>query len=80
LDKFSLNGDLFISTWAITESSKYSQDYVIKLNWFNCNHILLNYYSKSTEFPNYLIHKIEKDKEFIIENIDFLPDNKYAFL
>ncbi len=80
LERYTINGDLFISTWAITESSKYSQDYVLKLNWFNCNHILLSYCSKSKiKFPTNLIQNVENDKNFIIENIEFLPNNKYAF-
>ena len=79
LKQFDLKGDLFISTWAITESSEYSQNLVLNLNWFNCEHILLGYYSKVSNFPMIIIPIIENDSEFIIEEIKFLPNNKYAF-
>lgn len=52
LNKFKLNADLFISTWALSESSRYSQDYVKEKNFFNAKHFLLAFQETSEIIPN----------------------------
>lgn len=79
LEQYHIECDLFLSTWAISESSKNSQEYVINKNWFGAKHFLLAYGKYSSEFPHDKIPKIAKDKGLIIESIDFLPNNRYAF-
>jgi len=80
IDQFKLKADLFISTWALTESSTYSQEYVLKFNWFDSKHILLGYNDRSTHFPDIIKREIANRREFINEEIDFIPGNRYAFL
>ncbi|MFX0132322.1 MAG: putative sugar O-methyltransferase [Candidatus Hodarchaeota archaeon] len=81
-EKYQLKADLFISTWALTESSKYSQDYVLKSNWFSSKHFLLAYANNNKKFP--LSEKIKKffiNNKFYIEDLKFIPNigNRYAF-
>ena len=80
IDQFKLKADLFISTWALTERSRFSQEFVLKSNWFDSKHILLGYNYKSSRFPYIIIEAIENENKFIVEKIDFIPGNKYAFL
>lgn len=39
--------DLFLSTWALCESSAFSQDYVFNRSWFGAKRLLLAYQTKS---------------------------------
>lgn len=80
LDRCQIQSDLFISTWALSESSRYAQDYVVTHNWFKAKHILLAYQDSSPKFPHARnLEKIALNSEAIIENIEFLPGNHYAF-
>ena len=76
-----IQSDLFLSTWALSESSKYSQDYVINHNWYSSKHLLLAYSDNSTEENPYSdrIGNVAKETGAIIEPIDFHPGNYYAF-
>ncbi|MDP3966118.1 MAG: putative sugar O-methyltransferase [archaeon] len=49
LEKIKLHADLFISTWALNESSEYSQNYVIKNKWFGSKNQLLAIQNKIDE-------------------------------
>lgn len=81
LKNHKINTDLFISTWALSESSKYSQDFVLKSNWFGAKHLLLAYQDNPTGLFNpSRIGELAKDKGAIIEDMEFLPGNHYAFL
>lgn len=81
LKDVKIDADLFISTWAISESSKYSQDYVVKSKWFGAKHILLAYQDNpSGLFNPSRVGRLAKDKDAIIEDMEFLPGNHYAFL
>lgn len=81
LDNFKIKADLFISTWALSESSKYSQDFVIKSNWFKADHLLLAYQDNPAGLFNpSRIGKLAKDRGAVVENIEFLSGNHYAFL
>lgn len=44
--------DLFISTWALSESSKFSQNLVFEKNWFNARHLLLAYRESDDRLPD----------------------------
>lgn len=76
-----IKADLFISTWALSESSRYSQDRVTALNWFGAKGILLGFQKANDHFP-YADNpgKILQDMGGNIEQIPFLPDNYYGFL
>lgn len=79
LGEHELKADLFISTWALSESSKHSQDYVITRKWFNAKHILLAYQDSCREFPDAeRIGKITENAGAVIEDIEFLPGSHYA--
>jgi hypothetical protein len=80
VDRHKISADLFISTWALSESSKYSQDYVVAHKWFNAKHILLAYQNSSNRLPNAeRVGEIAADIGAVIEDIEFLSGNHYAF-
>jgi len=80
LDHHKISADLFISTWALSESSRYSQDYVVNHNWFNTKHMLLAYQDSSEVLPNANnAGKIAENAGANIEDIEFLSGNHYAF-
>ena len=81
LDKLKISGDLFVSTWGLSESTAQAQDYVVKkVNWFNCPHLLIGYQNKTKElvYASRLGELAKKDGAKIID-IKFLPNNHYAF-
>ena len=73
--------DLFISTWALSESSKFSQDFVINRTWLKAPHIFLGYRESDERLPNSdRIGRIAKENGAKIIPIDFLPGKHfYAF-
>lgn len=81
IDKVKFKADLFISTWALSESSKYSQDLVVKHKWFGAKHLLLAYQDNPDGlFSPKRVGKLAADRGALIEDIEFLPGNHYAFL
>jgi hypothetical protein len=81
LKHFQLKGDLFVSTWALSESSENAQIYVISRAWFNSKHVLLGFSENSaTSSGEGLLRKAAADDGASIEPIDFIPDSFYAFL
>lgn len=80
LDRHRISADLFISTWGLSDSSKYSQDYVITRQWFNSKHILLAYQDSSSSWPDAdRVGKFAAKSGVTIEDIEFLPGHHYAF-
>lgn len=80
LERHKISGDLFISTWALSESSKFSQDYVLTHKWFNSKHILLAYQDSSNILPDAdRVGKIAASTGAVIQDIEFLAGNHYAF-
>jgi len=80
LDCFEFSADLFISTWALSESSRYSQDYVVAHKWFDSNHILLAYQDSSKKLPDAdRVGKLAAGIGATIVDIEFLLGNHYAF-
>jgi hypothetical protein len=81
LEHYEPRGDLFVSTWALNESSEKAQEYVISRAWFNSKHVLLGYAKDNPISSNSgLIRRAASDGGAAIEPIDFLPDSSYAFL
>ncbi len=79
IENYELRANLFISTWALSESSKGSQDFVAKSKWFNSEHILLVYSIEGTKYPDAkIIEKYAKEMNRTIENIGFLKGRYYA--
>ena len=82
LENYDLKGKLFIAEWSLSESSKYSQDYVESCNFFESKHLLLAYQESSDRVPYAnRVGTIAEKKGAEIERIDFLPGsgNYYAF-
>jgi hypothetical protein len=80
LKNYNLKVDLFIATWSLSESSKYAQDYVNSLNFFDTKHLLIAYQESSREFPHASrIREIAITQGATIIPIKFLPGNYYAF-
>ena len=80
LDSQELSGDLFISTWALSESSDYAQDYVAENEWFGCRRLLLAYQDSTPDYPFAdRLGRIAQAGGAMVEPISFLPGNYYAF-
>ena len=43
--------DIFVSTWALSESNLFSQEFVERINYFNSNYLLIGYQSTSYSMP-----------------------------
>src|SRR3989344_6231133 len=80
-DTFEVKADLFISTWALSESSKYSQDFVLKREWFSAKHLMLAYHGNAKGLPDSKrVGDLAKKTGAAIEEIEFIKGNYYAFL
>jgi len=77
VDSVDISSDLFISTWGLSESSSFSQDYVVRRNWFDAKHILLAY-SKSHGGTDRMA-QIAAVTGIPSEEIEFLRGNYYSF-
>ncbi|MFO0955415.1 MAG: hypothetical protein U0526_02670 [Candidatus Saccharibacteria bacterium] len=74
------HNDLFISTWAISESSKAAQKFVIDNNMFEAKHVLLGYQDSTEELPEASnTIKLAKLRKLKPSPIDFIPGNYYIF-
>lgn len=83
VDKVNIKPDLFISTWALSESSVYSQNYVLEKDFFGAEHILIGYQDSHKVMPDSdrIITTIgTKRADFMKEDILFLPGNHYVFV
>tara|TARA_B100001059_G_C17817085_1_gene575963 strand:- start:548 stop:1528 length:981 start_codon:yes stop_codon:yes gene_type:complete len=71
LQNFNCKCDIFISSWAISESNKNSQDFVLKKYFYDALYTILFHQEKSKTHPyaEYL-SEIMKDKYEVIENDD----------
>jgi hypothetical protein len=80
LDETDIQGDLFVSTWGLSESSDAAQDYVVNKQWFGCPHLLIGHQEALPELPNAsrLGDLAKKDGAKSID-IEFIPHNHYAF-
>jgi putative sugar O-methyltransferase len=69
--------DGFISTWALTESSKIYQTFCYENNFFNAKSILLAY---AKDENNFIFNQIGTDNDFHFSQIKYFPKNhQYAF-
>jgi putative sugar O-methyltransferase len=81
LDSLIVEGDLFLSTWALSESTKKAYSYVKNRNWFGSKNILLAYNDKWKPWDD---EELKEDLEHqgykvTVEPISFLPGNHYVF-
>ena len=76
--RHELSADLFISTWALSESSRLAQDYVVGRKWFNARRLLLAYEDAYPDFPDAdRVGQLARAAGATIEEIDFLPGHRY---
>jgi len=80
LEQYKGTPDLFLSTWALCESSKFSQQYVADRQWFGARHLFLSYQQSDVRLPDAdnVGRLASKDKAMIVP-VGLLPDNYYAF-
>ncbi len=79
IESHEVRANLFISTWALSESSKDSQEFVAKSKWFNSKYILLAYQESNPAFPDAgRIELLAKNSDLNIERIHHKPGNSYA--
>jgi putative sugar O-methyltransferase len=81
LDRAVVEGDLFVSTWALSESTRQAYSYVKSRHWFGAESILLAYNEKWKPWDD---AELGEDLEglghkFAVEPISFLPGNHYVF-
>jgi len=81
VDHHQISADLFISTWALSESSQFSQDYVVAHEWFKSRHLLIAYQKSIADYlpDSDRVGTLADVSGAFIEEIDFLPGNYYAF-
>ena len=80
VDQLQLRADLFLSTWALSESSSVAQDYVISRRWFEADHLLLAYQDTSEAAPTAgRLGEIAAREGAATIDIEFIPGNHYAF-
>jgi hypothetical protein len=80
LDKVPIQGDLFVSTWGLSESMASAQDYVIdEKGWFGAKHLLVGFQDSTADLKHAsrLGELAKKDGAKIID-IKFIPNNHYA--
>jgi len=72
-----IKADLFISTWALSESSENAQSFVINNNFFDTKHFLVAYDEAARQFPSVLhLEKKLLEKGCKVGNIKFLPSSR----
>lgn len=80
VSRIDLSADIFISTWAISESSKFSQDYVSKNKYFDSKKLLIAYQDSTEELPIAdRVAKLAKKAGAQIYDLEFLPHSHYVF-
>jgi len=79
LEQVRIRCDLFISTWALSESSEYAQDYVVGQDWFGARHALLAFQSTNNQFKYAnRLGQIAGGYGAKVEEMNFFPSNYYA--
>jgi len=80
LEKNPFKCDLFISNWALSESSDTSQKLVAKKKWFGAKHLLVGYQDNCRAFEQAKgVGKMVEEAGGIVEEINLLPSNYYGF-
>lgn len=73
--------DLFISTWALSESNGYAQEYVASKSYFDAKHLLIGHQEKSEDihYPENIMNHLAEFKVLYHEKIPLLKNNYYLF-
>ena len=75
LEHVDLRADLFISTWALSESSKFALQTVVGKKWFGARHFLIAF-DESFQATRHMRSLLQND-DVHTEPITFLPGNFY---
>lgn len=71
--------DLFISSWALSESSSQAQDLVIAKDWFGARHLLLGFQEDSEALPDATrVGRLAESAGAKIVPLELQPGNYYA--
>ena len=79
-DELSLECDLFVSTWGLSEANKKTVDLVMRRNWFGASHFLVAFQKGESKFP--VADRVRKEMEqkgVAFERVEFPMGSKYAF-
>ncbi len=80
VDKYELKSDIFVSTWALSESSVISQEYVYNKNWFGAKNLLIAYQESNSELPDAgNLEHLVINAGAKIEEDTFVTKSHYAF-
>ncbi|MCK5320474.1 putative sugar O-methyltransferase [Candidatus Parcubacteria bacterium] len=74
--------DIFISTWALSESNNFSQNFVERLNYFNSKKLLIAHQVTSPSMPHAsdIANKMDKYNILYHEKINYISgENYYLF-
>lgn len=80
----NFSGDLFLSTWALSESPKFYHEQIEELNWFNCKKLLLSFHQCGDHIPfmeeSTNLGLLAKKHGASLKNVKIIPGiNIYAF-
>jgi hypothetical protein len=75
------NSDLFVSTWAISETARAAQDHVIKEHgWFGARHLLLAHQRATVSFPEAeRVGQIAAAQGARVEPLRVMRGSRYVF-
>jgi hypothetical protein len=80
VERVDRKADLFVSTWALSESSVAAVDYCLDRQWFGSIHLLLAGQETSERVPCAdKVRIIAAQANALVQPISFLPNNWYAF-
>jgi hypothetical protein len=76
-----LRGDMFLSTWALSESTRAAYDLVTQRDWFGASNLLIAYNDKWKPWNDGELAASLKQSGWrtSLEAIDFLPESFYLF-
>jgi len=78
-NSFNLSADLFVSTWAISESPHHLQEAVAR-TWFDAKHLLIGFQDSRPAFPDAgNIGDLARKSGAVIEDLPHMSGNHYAF-
>lgn len=81
VDQVSFSADLFVSTWALSESSLEAMDDVVARGWYGARRLLVAYQRSSKLHPHAeRVGALATAHGAVVEAIDFVPGSFYAFL
>ncbi len=81
IDRVSISADLFVSTWALSESPPQAMDDVAGRGWFGARRLLVAYQRNSNLHPHAeRTGALAAAHGAVIEPIEFVPGSFYAFL